>query len=143
LVTGDRARRAFDIAAETDGVRDRYGRNITGQSMLLARRLVEEGVTFVTVKTGSWDDHNGIEARMKSKGPSFDQGLAALVSDLHERGLDRDVLVVAMGEFGRTPRINKNAGRDHWGKAMSVLLAGGGLKTGQVVGSSTPHGDEP
>ncbi len=143
LVTGDRARRAFDIAAENDKTRDVYGRNTTGQSMLLARRLVEEGVTFVTVRTGSWDDHQGIAKRMESKGPSFDQGLAALINDLHDRGLDRDVMVVAMGEFGRTPRVNKNAGRDHWGQVMSVLMACGGLKTGQVVGSSNSRGEVP
>lgn len=143
LVTGDRARRAFDIAAEDDKIRDRYGRNTTGQSMLLARRLVEEGVTFVTVRTGSWDDHVDVEKRMKDKGPDFDRGVAALVSDLHERGLDRDVMVVAMGEFGRTPRVNKSAGRDHWGQVMSVLMACGGLRTGQIVGSSNSRGEVP
>ena len=143
LVTGDRARQAFDIGAEDARTRDRYGRHTTGQSLLLARRLVEAGVTFVTVRVGGWDDHVQIEQRMKEKGPAFDQGLAALVSDLHERGLDRDVLVVAMGEFGRTPRINASAGRDHWGNLMSVVLAGGGLKVGQVVGSSSAKGEVP
>lgn len=80
---------------------------------------------------------------MRDKGPSYDQALAALVSDLHERGLDQDVLIVAMGEFGRTPKVNRNAGRDHWGAVMSVLLAGGGLRVGQIVGSSTPKGETP
>ncbi len=143
LVTGDRAREAFDVAAEDPRLRERYGRNTTGQSMLLARRLVEAGVTFVTVRTGSWDDHNGIAKRMKQKGPDFDRGVAALVSDLHERDRDRDVLVVAMGEFGRTPRVNRNAGRDHWGQAMSVLLAGGGLTMGQAIGCSNSKGEHP
>jgi uncharacterized protein DUF1501 len=143
LVTGDRARQAFDIGAEDARTRDRYGRHTTGQSLLLARRLVEAGVTFVTVRVGGWDDHVQIEQRMKDKGPAYDQGFAALVSDLHERGLDRDVLVVAMGEFGRTPRINASAGRDHWGTLMSAVLAGGGLKVGQVVGSSSPKGETP
>lgn len=143
MVTSGAAQKAFDIKAEKDEVRDHYGRNNTGQSMLLARRLIEAGVTFVSVRTGSWDDHRGIAQRMKSKGPSYDQGLAALISDLHQRGLDQDVMVVAMGEFGRTPRINKSAGRDHWGRVMSVLLAGGGLKTGQIIGSSNSKGEVP
>lgn len=143
LVTGDRATRAFNIAAEDPRTRDRYGRHTTGQSLLLARRLVEAGVTFVTVRVGGWDDHVDIALRMKEKGPAYDQGLAALVSELYERGLDRDVLVIAMGEFGRTPRVNSNAGRDHWGTVMSAVLSGGGLKVGQIVGSSSPKGETP
>jgi len=146
LVTGPRAREAFDISREKDSVRDRYGRDAMGQNMLLARRLVERGVTFVTVRantSGSWDDHNRIAQRMRDKGPQYDQGLAALISDLHERGLDRRTLVVAMGEFGRTPRVNKTAGRDHWGAVMSVLLAGGGLKMGQVIGATDSKGAVP
>jgi hypothetical protein len=143
MVTSGRALEAFQIDKEKDSVRERYGRNQTGQSLLLARRLVEAGVTFVSIRTGSWDDHRGIEERMKSKGPSFDQGLAALIEDLHQRGRDRDVMVVAMGEFGRTPRINNNAGRDHWGRVMSVMMAGGGLRTGQIIGSSNPKGEVP
>ncbi|MDA1050232.1 MAG: DUF1501 domain-containing protein [Planctomycetota bacterium] len=143
MVTGGKAQEAFDIGQEPDTVRERYGRNRTGQEFLLARRLIEAGVTFVSTRVSSWDDHNGIAKRMKDKGPSYDQALAALVSDLHEREMDRDVLVVAMGEFGRTPKVNRNAGRDHWGAVMSVLLAGGGLKVGQVVGSSTPKGETP
>ena len=143
LVTGDRARKAFDIEREGDKTRDRYGRNSVGQSMLLARRLVEAGVTFVTVRVTGWDDHAKIADKMRGKGPAYDRGTAALVSDLHERGLDRDVMVVAMGEFGRTPKINGNAGRDHWGRVMSVLMAGGGLKVGQVVGASNRKGEVP
>ena len=143
MVTSGAAQKAFDISAEPDSFRDRYGRNRTGQEFLLARRLIEAGVTFVTVRVGSWDDHRGIADRMKQKGPAYDQALAALVTDLHERGMDRDVLVIAMGEFGRTPRVNKSAGRDHWGRVMSVLMAGGGLKMGQIIGSSNPKGEVP
>ena len=143
MVTGPRARQAFDIQREDDKSRERYGRNTVGQSLLLARRLVEAGVTLVTVRVGGWDDHQQIARRMKQKGPAFDRGLAALITDLHERGMDRDVLVVGMGEFGRTPRVNKNAGRDHWGALMSVVMAGGGLKVGQIVGSSNSRGEVP
>lgn len=143
LLTGDRARKAFNIGEENDKTRERYGRNTTGQSMLLARRLVEAGVSYITVTVGSWDDHSKISDRMKSKGPAYDQGIAALISDLHDRGLNRDVLVVAMGEFGRTPRINKTAGRDHWGRLMSVLMAGGNLRMGQIIGSSNSKGEVP
>jgi hypothetical protein len=143
MVAGGKARAAFDIAAEDPRTRDRYGRNSSGQGMLLARRLVEAGVTFVTVRVGGWDDHTQIKSAMEKKGPDYDRGIAALVSDLHERGLDRDVLVVAMGEFGRTPRVNKSAGRDHWGSVMSVLLAGGGLRMGQIIGSSSEKGEVP
>ena len=144
LLTTDAAREAFDLTHETDAMRDRYGRTLTGQSLLLARRLVEAGVTFVTVRMNdSWDDHANIEKGMRNKGPAFDRGLAALVSDIYERGLDRDVLVVAMGEFGRTPRINPSGGRDHWGSVMSVMMSGGGLRMGQVIGSSNPKGEVP
>lgn len=143
MVTSGRALSAFDIEREPAEIRDRYGRNRTGQEFLLARRLIESGVTFVSLRVSSWDDHNGIAKRMRAKGPSYDQALAALVSDLYERGLDEDVLVVAMGEFGRTPKVNRNAGRDHWGAVMSVLLSGGGLRVGQVIGSSTPKGEVP
>ncbi|MBC8354291.1 MAG: DUF1501 domain-containing protein [Planctomycetes bacterium] len=143
MVTSGKAQKAFDISQESDAIRDRYGRNRTGQEFLLARRLIEAGVTFVSTRVSSWDDHNGIAKRMQAKGPSYDQALAALVTDLHEREMDRDVLVIAMGEFGRTPKVNRNAGRDHWGAAMSVLLAGGGLNVGQIVGSSTPKGEMP
>jgi hypothetical protein len=148
MVTGDRAREAFDLTTEDERLRERYGldKRGMGQGLLLARRLVERGVTFVSVRMntqGSWDDHNQIDKRMKAKGPGYDRAVAALVRDLHERGLDRKVLVVAMGEFGRTPRVNKNAGRDHWGRVMSVLLAGGGLRTGQVIGASDSKGAVP
>ena len=109
LVTGERARTAFDISKESPETRTRYGMNSLGQNMLLARRLVEHGITVVTVRAstlGGWDDHGNIADAMKKKGPGFDQAVAALITDLHDRGLDKDVLVVCMGEFGRTPRVN-------------------------------------
>lgn len=146
MVTGDAARSAFAIDEEEDATRDRYGRNSIGQNILLAKRLVERGVTFVTVRVntlGSWDDHNGIEKRMRAKGPALDQGIASLVNDLYETGLARKVMVLAMGEFGRTPRVNRNAGRDHWGRVMSVMMSGGNLKVGQIVGASDSSGGVP
>jgi len=144
MLTTEQARKAFDLRNESESVRERYGRNTTGQSLLLARRLVEAGVTFVTVRMNeSWDDHGGIEKAMRKKGPAFDRGLAALIGELYERGLDRDVMVVAMGEFGRTPRVNKSGGRDHWGSVMSVMMSGGGLRVGQVIGSSNAKGEVP
>lgn len=145
IVTGDRARQAFDIRSEAVSTRDRYGRTAAGQRCLLARRLVEAGVTFVTVLSGGeWDTHTNNFATLKDKSlPPIDRALAALVRDLHERGLDRNVLVLVSGEFGRTPKINPQAGRDHWPGAMSVLFAGGGLRMGQVVGATDPHGQHP
>ncbi|MEO2024256.1 MAG: DUF1501 domain-containing protein [Fuerstiella sp.] len=146
MVTGDKARSAFDIAAEPEAIRSRYGTSSLGQNILLARRLVESGVKFVSVRVntlGSWDDHKDIKGRMDAKGPAYDQGVAALITDLHERGMAERVMVVAMGEFGRTPRINKDAGRDHWGRVMSVMLAGGNLQAGQVIGSSDAIGASP
>ncbi|MBL9124776.1 MAG: DUF1501 domain-containing protein [Planctomycetaceae bacterium] len=143
MVTGPRARKAFDLSLESDKTRAEYGDHVSGQSLLLARRLVEAGVTFVTVRIGGWDDHQQIATKIKQKGPAYDQGVAALVRDLHRRGLNQQVLVVAMGEFGRTPRVNKTAGRDHWGSAMSVLVAGGGLRMGQVIGSTNSKGETP
>lgn len=142
LVIGSRARRAFDINRELPKTRDAYGRNSVGQSLLLARRLVEMGVTCVTVRVTGWDDHRKLEKSLKDRGPAYDRGIAALVRDLYERGMQDDVLVVAMGEFGRTPRFNANAGRDHWGGLMSVLVAGGGLTPG-IVGASNSKGEYP
>jgi len=145
MVTGDAARNAFDIAQEDHRTRERYGMTEFGQNILLARRLVEHGVTVATVRVSgpSWDDHRGIAKRMKQKGIPYDRAFAALIEDLHERGLERKVMVIAMGEFGRTPRINRNAGRDHWGRVMSVALSGGGLRTGQVIGASDNKGAVP
>jgi hypothetical protein len=143
LLTSERTRLAFDIAREAPKTRDRYGRNAFGQRMLLARRLVASGVPFVMVRMADWDDHDNLVRRMKDRCPMYDQGMAALITDLAERGMNRDVLVVAMGEFGRTPRVNQNGGRDHWPSVMSVLLAGGNYKMGQVIGASDDNGAHP
>ncbi|WP_020468403.1 DUF1501 domain-containing protein [Zavarzinella formosa] len=149
LVTGPAAKRAFDLDQETVGVRDRYGRNSLGQSMLLARRLVENGVTFVTLGTFGWDMHATLGKQMRELSPSYDQAITALVEDLHDRGLNKRVLVVAMGEFGRAPVYapmqgsKEGPGRDHWGDVSSVLLAGGGLPGGQVIGASDSKGGSP
>ena len=146
LLTSKEAAAAYDISAEAAGTRDRYGRHTFGQSALLARRLVEAGVTFVTVNCVPWD-HHGTANRLATKPgaeqliPPFDRALAALVRDLIARGLYERTLVVAMGEFGRTPRMNPEGGRDHWGNAFSVLMGCGSMKMGQAVGRSTPKGE--
>jgi hypothetical protein len=145
MVTNARAQAAFDIAKEAPQLRDHYGRHDLGQCCVLARRLVEAGVTFVTIQAGGgWDTHGDNFKQLKTQLlPKFDQAVAALVSDLHDRGLQDDVLVMAMGEFGRTPRINSGAGRDHWPGAMSILYAGGGLKMGQAIGTTNANGEHP
>lgn len=144
IVTSRATRDAFDIGREDPRLRDRYGRDSWGQSALLARRLVEAGVTYVTVNMGGWDTHgNNFEALRKNLLPKYDRALAALVADLHDRGLSERVLVMAYGEFGRTPRINKDAGRDHWPNALSVVFAGGGLRMGQVIGSTDARAETP
>jgi hypothetical protein len=137
MVTSTAALKAFDIGQEDIKTRDLYGRSTLGQSMLLARRLVEAGVTFVTVNAGGWDTHaNNFEALKKKKLPDFDAAWAGLMQDMHQRGMMKNTLVLVWGEFGRTPRVNKDAGRDHWPGAMSVVVAGGGLKMGQAIGQS-------
>lgn len=146
LLTSTRVRDAFDINAESPALRDAYGRHTFGQSALLARRLVEAGVTFVTVNCVPWDHHGSpgqfkTEEGAKKLIPPLDTALAALVRDLIDRGLFDKTLVVAMGEFGRTPRMNNFAGRDHWGHTFSVLFAGGGMKMGQTIGKSSPRGE--
>jgi len=143
LVTGKEAAKAFDIEKEDAKLRDRYGRNSVGQGMLLARRLVEAGVTFVSVHNGGWDNHGQIERSMRSHGPRTDAALGTLIADLDQRGMLDDVMVLVMGEFGRTPKVNNQAGRDHWGNSMSVVLCGGGLQSGQVVGASDDKGIRP
>lgn len=145
LVTSARAAQAFRLDDEPAEVRDRYGWTNIGQNCLLARRLVEAGVTYVTcLSGGGWDTHvRNFDELKNTSLPRFDQAVAALVSDLAERGLDRDVLVMAFGEFGRTPTINRDAGRDHWPSAMSLLLAGGGLTMGQAIGETDPRGAYP
>ena len=145
MVTSDKAQKAFHIQSEDTKLRERYGRNDLGQSCLLARRLVEAGVTFVTIQAGGgWDTHgNNFKELKDNLLPKFDRAFTALVSDIYERGLQNDVLVMCLGEFGRTPRINPGAGRDHWPGAASVLYAGGGLKMGQVIGTTDPRAEYP
>jgi len=147
IVTGSTARQAFDLGREDEKTRARYGKHRWGQSCLLARRLVEAGIPFVTVNfdphSYTYDMHSNVKGGMSNAGPRMDSAIPALIEDLYERGLDKKVLLLVWGEFGRTPRINKNAGRDHWGQVMSVLLSGGGLNVGQVIGSSTAKGEVP
>ena len=150
LVTGDRTGAAFDLEKEDPKTRERYGHNRSGQTALLARRLVESGVTFVTIidpgvglSSSGWDLHKKLEWGMKTACPRMDQAVTALIQDLHERGMNRKVLLIVWGEFGRTPKINKNAGRDHWAGVQSVMIAGGNYRHGQVIGSSTAQGEVP
>lgn len=140
LITSPTAQAAFDIDSEPDKVRDLYGRNQLGQRLLMARRLVEAGVSFVTCYYGGWDHHVSIFDGLKKHMPPLDQGVAGLISDLDERGTLDTTLVIVLGEFGRTPKINERAGRDHWPHAMSVLLAGAGVPRGQIVGATDRDG---
>lgn len=150
MVTGNAAREALDLSRESGKTREKYGSGTTvdrgyswGQSILLARRLVEAGVGFVTVGCGGWDDHGeGLTKNLPRRAPIFDAAVAALIEDLHDRGLDKKVAVLVWGEFGRTPRINKG-GRDHWPNSMSVLIAGGSLKMGHVIGATDAKGTRP
>jgi hypothetical protein len=153
LVTTPAARQAFDLSAEPANVRGRYGPRMFGQSCLLARRLVERGVPFVTVVNTGWDTHEGLTLHLRDGfagakvgvglAPTFDAGFAALVRDLSDRGMLDETLVIAMGEFGRTPKLNTRGGRDHWPRVFSVILAGGGVRGGQVIGSSDRVGESP
>ncbi len=148
FISGPRARRAFDIGSEDPKLRDRYGRHNWGQSTLLARRLVEAGSTFVTVHFGGWDHHWNLKQGMEAYLPIVDSAVSALFEDLDERGLLETTLVVLCGEFSRTPKMNNGAGqgtpgRDHWGEAMFCLLGGGGVKGGQIVGSTDRLGQRP
>jgi len=170
LLTSDRARNAFDLKQEPDALHQRYGKHVWGQRALLARRLVEAGSLFVTMVlenpyqsgvpwlkqgTYNWDSHAvncHLFDDLKVRLPLYDQAITALIEDLYERGLDRRVLLVVTGEFGRTPRVNSaigtgtgvmQPGRDHWPQAMSVLVSGGGMRTGQVIGSTNSRGEHP
>ena len=141
LVLSPQAQAAFDIHREEEKVREAYGRNDFGQRLLLARRLVEVGVSWVTVYNGGWDHHTKIFDGFKSDhGKKMDIGVAALINDLDQRGLLDSTMVIMLGEFGRTPKVNKDAGRDHWPHAMSVLMAGAGIPRGQVVGATDAKG---
>ncbi|HWA97394.1 MAG TPA: DUF1501 domain-containing protein [Pirellulales bacterium] len=143
LLLGARMQSAIDIGRESDATRDAYGRTPLGQRLLLARRLAEAGAPMILVRMFGWDDHEKLDRKMRERAPEYDRGVAALVRDLHARGLDRRVLVVAMGEFGRTPRVNGKAGRDHWPGTSSVLLAGGHYRMGQALGASDAKGAVP
>ena len=160
MISNGDARRAFDLSEESEATRRMYGSHRWGQMALLARRLVEAGTTFVTLSTAPdslcWDWHLNIvndkrpadgsmgpSRGMDLSGPPLDQMVSALVTDIYDRGLDKKVLLLVWGEFGRTPRINKTGGRDHWGPLMSILLAGGGLRVDQVIGTSNPYGEMP
>jgi hypothetical protein len=170
MLTSDRAKKAFDLSLESPVVRDRYGRHCWGQRALMARRLVEAGVSFVTVvmenpyqsgvpslKQGvyNWDSHavnchiwDDLQVRL----PIYDQAVTALIEDVHQRGMDKKTLILVTGEFGRTPRLENSVGsqtgvmqpgRDHWPQAMSFIMAGGGIRTGQIVGSTNSKGEHP
>ncbi|HUG91215.1 MAG TPA: DUF1501 domain-containing protein [Planctomycetaceae bacterium] len=143
LIGSQQAREAFDLNKETNELRDAYGRNTAGARMLLARRLVEAGARFVTLTYGGWDMHDNINGSIRGQLPAFDQGYAALIRDLDGRGLLDSTLVCVASEFGRTPKINGTAGRDHWPKVFSVVMAGGGIKKGIVYGSSNATASEP
>ena len=170
LLTSPAAREAFDLSKEADTVRDRYGRNQWGQQCLMARRLVEAGVEIIATefdgplcgRVASWDDHavnHHVFEANKFRAPFFDQAVSALIEDVYQRGLNKRVLVVVTGEFGRTPRISYVAssgggvasgaagtvqpGRDHWPRANTMLFAGGGIQTGQVIGATDARGEDP
>lgn len=153
LITSPKARQAFELDEEPANVRNRYGRRTVGQSCLLARRLIERGVRFVTVTQRGWDTHQDLTTRLKDGFtgaktpvglvPTLDQAFTALIDDLSDRGLLDETLIVVMGEFGRTPKLNTRAGRDHWPRVFSVALAGGGVKGGQIVGASNATGESP
>jgi hypothetical protein len=151
LMASPAAKGAFDLARETAAVRERYGTHRVGQSCLLARRLVEAGCPFVTVNDAGWDTHTQIDRALREGYvgghagmiPKLDQALAALLADLDERGLLATTLVLVMGEFGRTPKLNTAGGRDHWPRAFSVLLAGAGVRGGQAVGRTDSRGESP
>jgi hypothetical protein len=151
LIASPKAREAFDLQAESEKTRRRYGRHQLGQSCLMARRLVEAGSKFVTVTDRGWDTHENLFTRLREgyaggkagKIPKLDTAYSALLSDLDDRGMLDSTLVILMGEFGRTPKLNPRGGRDHWPRAFSVVLSGGGIRGGQVVGKSDAHGERP
>lgn len=151
VLTSSRLVEALDVEKEDPLIRERYGRGspkhqgdgapLWNDQLLVARRLVEAGVRCVSVGYGFWDTHGGNFNHLKQNLPIFDKGIAALIRDIYDRGLDKDVTVAVWGEFGRTPTINKDAGRDHWPRVNGVLLAGGGMRTGQVIGSTDALAD--
>ena len=142
IILSGRTRAAFDLEQEDPRTRERYGEG-WGEQALLARRLVEAGVRYVSLNTGYWDDHGNIKGALDNKLPRHDRAVGVLIQDLAERGLLDNTLVVSAGEFGRTPKINGNAGRDHWPQAQSILLSGGGYRHGQVIGSTNAKAEHP
>jgi len=143
MISSEKARAAFSIKDEPEKLRNEYGMNTAGQRMLLARRLVEAGVRFVSLAYGGWDHHDNIKNAISGQMPNFDQAFAALIRDLDTRGMLDSTLVMVTTEFGRTPKINNTAGRDHYPKVFSIVLAGGGIKRGNVHGTSDATGSEP
>ena len=143
MISSDKARAAFDLGKEPAPLREDYGRNAAGQRMLLARRLVESGVRFVSLTYGGWDHHDNIKHGVGSQMPAFDQAFAALIRDLEGRGMLDSTLVLVTTEFGRTPKVNGTGGRDHYPKVFSIVMAGGGIKKGSVHGGTDPTGSEP
>jgi hypothetical protein len=143
MISSQRAREAFLLSAEPEALRNEYGRHPAGQRMLLARRLVEANVRFISMTFGSWDHHNNIAGGVRGQLNQFDQGYAALIRDLESRGMLESTLVMVTSEFGRTPKINKDGGRDHWPRVFSVALAGGGVQGGLVYGSADATGTAP
>lgn len=143
MVSSQSAREAFNLKAEPDAIKEEYGRNDAGLRMLMSRRLVESGVRFVSMVYGGWDHHKDVKQGIEKGLPKFDKAYAALIRDLDRRGMLDSTLVMVTTEFGRTAKINKDAGRDHWPRVFSIALAGGGIKRGSVYGSSDPTGAEP
>src|SRR5688572_20165460 len=143
LISSKAARQAFDINAESDATKELYGKNEAGMRFLMCRRLVEAGVRFVSTTYSGWDHHTNIEGAFRGQMPPFDKAFAALINDLDQRGLLNSTLVMVTSEFGRTPKINRDQGRDHWPKVFSIALAGGGIKRGQIYGSSDATASEP
>ena len=138
-----RAREVFDVSREDQRVQEMYGRTELARSMLVARRLCEAGVGFVTINYGGWDMHGNIGQSMRNIGPALDHAMGTFAQDVHDRGMQDDILLVVTGEFGRTPRVNNGAGRDHWAPLSTLALSGGGLKMGQVVGESSAKAEVP
>lgn len=144
LMASPQTKAAFDIGLEPDKLRDEYGRHSLGQSLLMSRRLVEAGVRCVTIDHTNWDTHyDNFNTLKNDLLPHLDSGLTALLRDLHDRSLNQKTLVVVMGEFGRTPRVNKDAGRDHWGPSNCILLSGGGVRGGLILGETNSRGEKP
>ena len=144
MLLSPHVKEAFDLSKESDKTKDRYGRDRVGQSLLLARRLVEAGCRFVTAagyKNGQWDTHGDNDKHLRDDlVPVLDRSLSALLQDLKQRGLLESTVVIATGEFGRTPEVNPGRGRDHWPDCWSLVLGGGGIQGGQIVGASDPQG---